>query len=73
MLSGVVQSQHVGDSRTQEGLGWVISGSEGPGDGINVWKQKVFFCHSILTYDLPRKLQWYWTYLGLSVVPAQPV
>jgi len=26
-----------------------------------------------LTYNLPRKLQWYWTYLSLSVVPVQPV
>jgi len=25
------------------------------------------------TYDPPRKLQLYWTYLDLSVVPAQPV
>jgi len=24
-------------------------------------------------YVPPRELQWYWTYLDLSVVPAQPV
>jgi len=34
-------------SLTQEGLGRVIPSSEGPGDGINVWKREVFFCHSV--------------------------
>jgi len=33
---------------TQEGLGRVIPGGEGPEDGINVWRQEVFFCHSVL-------------------------
>jgi len=32
-------------SLTQEGL--CIPGGEGPGDGINVWRREVFFCHSI--------------------------
>jgi len=32
---------------TQEGLGRVIPGGVGPGDGINVWRREGFFCHSI--------------------------
>jgi len=35
-------------SLTQEGLGRVILGGEGPGDGINMWRLKVFFCHYVL-------------------------
>jgi len=52
-----------------------MPGGEGPGDGIYVWRQEVFFCHSMfhLQYDLPRKLQWHWTYLDLLVTPVQPV
>jgi len=34
-------------SLTQEGLGRVIPGGEGPGDGINVWRREAFFCHSV--------------------------
>jgi len=34
-------------SLTQEGLSRIISGGEGPGDGINVWRREVFFCHSV--------------------------
>jgi len=35
--------------------------------------KKYFSAILYSTYDLTRKLQWYWTYVGLSVVPAQPV
>jgi len=35
--------------------------------------EKYFSAIPYSTYDPPRKLQWYSTYLGLSVVPAQPV
>jgi len=32
---------------------------------------KIYFSAILYsTYDLPRKLQWYWIYLGLSVVLA---
>jgi len=31
----------------QKGLGRVIPGDERPGDKINVWRQEVFFCHSV--------------------------
>jgi len=35
-------------SLTREGLGRIIPGAEGPGDGINVWRRrKVFFCYSV--------------------------
>jgi len=34
-------------SLTQEDLGRVIPGGERPGDGINMWRREVFFCHSI--------------------------
>jgi len=34
-------------SLTQEGLGRVIPGGEGPVEGIKVWKQEVFFCLSV--------------------------
>jgi len=35
-------------SLTQEGLGRVITGGEGPGDGKNVWRREVSFCHFII-------------------------
>jgi len=35
--------------------------------------EKHFSAIPYFTYDPPRKLQWHWTYLVLSVVPAQPV
>jgi len=60
-------------SPTQEGLG---RGSF-PVWGARRWNECVearnIFAIPYFTYDLPRKLLWYWTYLGLSVVPAQPV
>jgi len=59
-------------SLMQEGLGRVIPGGEGPGYGINVWRPEVFSAIPYSAYDPPRKLQWYWTYLDLLVVPAQP-
>jgi len=43
-------------SLTQEGLCRVIPGGEGPGDGINVWRRKVFFCHSIFHFFIITKL-----------------
>jgi len=35
--------------------------------------KKYFSAIPYSTYDPPRKLQWYWTYLELLVVPSQPV
>jgi len=35
--------------------------------------EKYFSAIPYSTYDLPRKLQLYWTYLDLSAIPAQPV
>jgi len=45
-------------SLTQESLGRVIPSGERPAEGINVWRQKVFFCRSVfyLRYDPPTKL-----------------
>jgi len=60
-------------SLTQEGLSRVIPGGEEPGDGINVWRRETVSAIPYSTYDLSRKLQLYWTYLGLSGVSAQPV
>jgi len=37
-------------SLTREGLGRIISGGDGPGDGINVWRREVFFCHSVFNF-----------------------
>jgi len=34
-------------SLTQEGLGRIIPGGEGPAEGINVMRWDVFFCHSV--------------------------
>jgi len=34
-------------SLTQEGLGRVIPGGEGPEDGINIWRRELFFCYSV--------------------------
>jgi len=54
-------------SLTQEFLDRVIPGGEGPGDRINVRRREVYFSAiPYSTYDQPRKLQWYWTYLRRS-------
>jgi len=34
-------------SVTQKGLGRIILGGEGPGEGINVWRLKIFICDSV--------------------------
>jgi len=44
LLSETVQREYIGDLvLSQEGLRRVIPSSEGPGDGINVWRREVFF------------------------------
>jgi len=60
-------------SLTQKGLSRVISGGEGPAAGINVWRREAFSAIPYSTNDPLRELQWYWTYLDLSVVPSQQV
>jgi len=72
LLSGTVQYQYAGGSaRPRKVLAGPLLVARGQKMEQMYGDEKHFIAIPHSTHDPPRKLQWHWTHLSLSVVPVQ--